>query len=248
MFFTKWTVIGSLERATLDGGNQTTLVTHKIIYPFGLTLDLPNEHVYWVDTYMDSVERVDYYGHHRWSLKKSSASFPLIKSLHSIAIFESNIFVSSWSPSLQNQSIITMNKRDSNTLKRIVTHVQRPDNLRIFHKQRQPNVVHPCGNSGGGCAQMCITAWKGKVPVGQCMCAPGYRLQGKSNCILIKHKTFLIYAKQKPAMIKGISMTTSMQPGGGNQEAIVPILNVKWPLSLDFNVKEQLIYFGQHDG
>lgn len=65
--------------------------------------------------------------------------------------------------------------------------------------------------------------------------------------MLIQHSSFLIYAKQKPAMIKGIAMTTKSQPGGGNQEAIVPILNVKWPLHLDYNVKEQLIYFGHNN-
>lgn len=246
IFFTKWTVIGSLERANLDGSNQTTLVSHKIIYPCGLTVDLPNAHVYWVDTYMDSVERVDYDGKKRWSLKKSTTNYPFIKSLHSVAIFEGTVFVSSWSPVSQNQSVVALNKRNSDNAHWIVKNVTRPDNLRIFHNQRQPQVAHPCGN-GGGCAHICITAWKKGLPVGQCMCAPGYRLQGKSNCVLIKHPSFLIYAKQKPGMIKGISMSQTMQPGGGNQEAIVPILNVQWPLSLDYNVKEELIYFGQND-
>lgn len=48
-------------------------------------------------------------------------------------------------------------------------------------------------------------------------------------------------------MIKGIAMSTKSQPGGGNQEAIVPILNVKWPIHLDYNVKDQLIYFGHNN-
>lgn len=247
MFFTKWTVIGSLERANLDGRNETTLVSHKVIYPFGLTVDLPNEHVYWVDTYLDAIERVDYDGRNRWLMKKSVSSYPIIKSLYSVAIFERTIFVTSWQSTTQNQSIIAMNKWNSERAHRIVVNVTRPDKLRIFHKQRQPPVpMHPCTN-GGGCAQMCITAWKKNVPVAQCLCSAGYRLQGKSNCVLIRHSSYLIYVKQKPPMIKGISMSTTMQPGGGNQEAIVPILNVKWPLSLDYSVREQLIYFGHHD-
>lgn len=248
MFFTKWIVIGSLERANLDGSNQSTLVSHKINYPYGLTVDLPNEHVYWVDTYMDSIERVDYEGHSRWSLRKSVDSYPIIKSLYSVAIFERTIFVTSRPASVYNQGVIAIDKWSSEHAHHIVHNISRPNNLRIFHKQRQPTIANnPCAN-GGGCAQICITAWRGsvRVPVAQCLCSAGYRLQGKF-CVLNQHKQFLIYAKQKPPMIKGIEMSTDQGPGS-SQEAIVPIWNVKWPLSLDYNVKEQLVYFGQHDG
>lgn len=246
MFYTKSQKFGCLERANLDGTNQTVLVSHKIIYPFGLTLDLANEHVYWMDTYMDSIERVDYNGKNRWSLKKSAISFPILKSLHSITIFENTLFVSSWSGQW-NQSVVSVNRRDSNTAKAIISHALHPNNLRVFHRQRQPHVSHPCENDGY-CNQLCVTSYReNNVPYSQCMCAPGYRLVNKTQCILIKFKSFLIYAKQKPAMIKGISMSLKTLSSGSNQEAIVPILNVKWPLSLDYNVKDQLIYFGQND-
>ena len=37
----------------------------KIVYPYGLTLDLPLKRVYWVDTYLDYIEAVDYDGGNR---------------------------------------------------------------------------------------------------------------------------------------------------------------------------------------
>lgn len=55
----------------MDGSNITQLVTSEVLYPTDITLDLANEHVYWIDTYIDYVERVDYNGRNRWSMKKN---------------------------------------------------------------------------------------------------------------------------------------------------------------------------------
>ena len=66
MFFTVWGRSGSrLERALLDGSERSQLVTTKIVYPYGLTLDLPVKHVYWVDKFLDSIERINYDGTNR---------------------------------------------------------------------------------------------------------------------------------------------------------------------------------------
>lgn len=66
MFLTNWgTSQPKLERALMDGSNKITLVNTKIVYPFGVTVDFPNEHVYWVDGYLSHVERVDYDGGNR---------------------------------------------------------------------------------------------------------------------------------------------------------------------------------------
>lgn len=249
MFYTKLTELGNLERANLDGTNQTILVSHKIIYPYGLSIDLANEHIYWVDRYMDSIERIDYNGKHRWSLKKSAISSIILKSLHSICIFENTIYLSSWQGKMANQTIVAVSKYDANTAHVIVQNLTYPNSLRIFHRQKQLHIQkHPCEN-GGGCDQICITAYrKNQQPYAQCLCAPGYRLKTRSQCALIKHSSYLIYAKQRPAMIKGIAMTTAIHSTQSNGiESIVPILNVKWPLTLDYNVHEELIYFGQND-
>ena len=48
-----------------DGSQRKVLVESKIVYPYGLTLDLPLKRVYWVDTYLDYIEAVDYDGGNR---------------------------------------------------------------------------------------------------------------------------------------------------------------------------------------
>lgn len=71
MFFTNWgTSQPKLERALMDGSQKTTLIDTKIVYPFGVTVDFPNGHVYWVDGYLSRVERVDYEGGNRRIIRK----------------------------------------------------------------------------------------------------------------------------------------------------------------------------------
>lgn len=71
MFFTKWGASSPmLERTALDGADRTVLVQHKIVYPYGVTVDYPTQHVYWVDTYLDFVERIDYDGSNRRTIRK----------------------------------------------------------------------------------------------------------------------------------------------------------------------------------
>lgn len=46
MFFTEWgSAPPRLERALLDGSERRTLVSTKIVYPYGVAVDLPNRSV-----------------------------------------------------------------------------------------------------------------------------------------------------------------------------------------------------------
>lgn len=84
MFFTVWGASRtSLERALLDGSERTQLVNKKIVYPYGITVDLPTKHIYWVDKFLDSVERVDYNGQNRRTIYRGV----------SFTLFFNNIYV-----------------------------------------------------------------------------------------------------------------------------------------------------------
>ncbi len=49
MFFTVWGRGGAkLERVDIDGSDRINLVPNKIVYPDGISVDLPVKHVYWV--------------------------------------------------------------------------------------------------------------------------------------------------------------------------------------------------------
>jgi low-density lipoprotein receptor-related protein 1 (alpha-2-macroglobulin receptor) len=151
MFFTKWGISPpTVDRALLDGTNRTPIVSAKIVYPQGVAIDLALQQVYWVDKYMDNIDRVDYYGNNRWTVKKSSPFMISMKSLHSINIFENLIYFSSW----RNESIMSMNKFTFE-VKIIASNMQHIDAISVFHRQKQPEVAHPCREKNGGCVIIC---------------------------------------------------------------------------------------------
>lgn len=139
--FIFYTVFGriasaSVRRAQLDGTNETELVTHKVVYPYGITLDLPNEHIYWVDTYMSSIERVNYDGTNRRSIKRQPSqpsSRTMVEALSTITIFQNKIIFGT----IHNH-IFAMDKR-TKVPKLIKSGVQSSAVFYdVFHKQKQP--------------------------------------------------------------------------------------------------------------
>lgn len=131
MFFTKWGQSAPmLERCNMDGTDRQVIVSHKIVYPYGVVVDYPVKQVYWVDTYMDYIERVDYNGENRKNIMKGVR----VQNLYGISIFENWLFLSSW----HNNSILQIHKFKQD-YKVVLRNISRPFNLHVFHRQRQPD-------------------------------------------------------------------------------------------------------------
>ena len=140
MFFTVWSANqAKLEKADLDGKNRKILVNSKIVYPYGLTIDLPLQRVYWVDTYLDYIEGVDYDGGNRRTVLRG---YPVVQNLYSITVFENDFYLTSW----RNNSVLRVNKfaaDDDHGV--LLSGLERPFAIHAFHRQRQPlEGQHPC--------------------------------------------------------------------------------------------------------
>ena len=69
MFYTDWSTSSRIGRADLDGQNRVLdLVSKKILHPHGITLDFAKQHLYWGDSFLDFIERIDYDGNHRTTI------------------------------------------------------------------------------------------------------------------------------------------------------------------------------------
>lgn len=68
LFFTDYGNVAKVERCDMDGMNRTRIVESKIEQPTALALDLINKYLYWVDSYLDYVEVVDYHGRNRHTI------------------------------------------------------------------------------------------------------------------------------------------------------------------------------------
>lgn len=65
MYWTDWeedpkeSKRGRIERAWMDGSNRTVFLSSKtVLWPNGLSLDIPQGVLYWVDAYYDRIEMV----------------------------------------------------------------------------------------------------------------------------------------------------------------------------------------------
>ncbi|KAK2718097.1 hypothetical protein QYM36_006775 [Artemia franciscana] len=232
MFFTEWGASAArLERAFLDGTERKDLVVDKIVYPYGLALDYANLHVYWVDTYLDFIERVDYDGHNRKSIKRG----PFVQNLYGVSLLNNDIFVTSW----KDSSLLRVNRLKSDDYAIISSNLSRPFAIHVYHRQRQPFMSHPCNINNGGCQHICVPLWNKLQPIAQCLCKYGYKPVKSGKCFRIKLSQFLIYTQMRPASVKGISMDPEM----GRYQVIEPIVDVVKPVAIAFDAREEFIYF-----
>ena len=72
MYWTDWeedpkeSKRGKIERAWMDGSNRNVFLTSKtVLWPNGLSLDIPQGILYWVDAYYDRIDMVHLNGSDR---------------------------------------------------------------------------------------------------------------------------------------------------------------------------------------
>lgn len=72
-----WSVWGAsppgVERASLAGAARVHVAADRLVYPGALALDPAARALYWADAYLDCVERADYSGHNRRTLRRGYA-------------------------------------------------------------------------------------------------------------------------------------------------------------------------------
>ncbi len=62
MFWTDWGSRPAIMRARMDGTYKSTVVSTGLRWPNGISLDVPNERLYWVDAWYDKLETSDING------------------------------------------------------------------------------------------------------------------------------------------------------------------------------------------
>ncbi|GFY45676.1 low-density lipoprotein receptor-related protein 1 [Trichonephila inaurata madagascariensis] len=244
MFFTIWGFHTSpaLERAQLDGSNRTKLVSEKIVKPNGIAVDIPTESVYWIDIYLNAIEKVKYDGTGRRVILKNTQlkNMDLVAdNLIRISLFEDYMYISNEGGS----NILAIPKHNVSSPKSIKSNKSRPFSIRVYHRQKQPNVTHSCALANGQCEQLCLPLFKQGVPIPKCRCKAGYKLakslvQGK-KCIPAKQGQFLLYGRGHPGSIKGVSI----EMNGKQEDVMVPILGLSRPIALDYDARTQFIYY-----
>ena len=105
-----------IEKCGTDGSSRVVLVTNNVVWPTGLTLDLVNERVFWLDTKLHIIASVMFDGSLP-NIIRISSSPP--QHLFRVSVMEDLVFWSSW---WQNtSSIYQANKADGSQIKKLTT-------------------------------------------------------------------------------------------------------------------------------
>jgi len=76
MYFSDWGAVGWIEKASMDGTNRTVIHNTSLVWPNALTLDIPNQNLYWADASLDKIEKSGVDGTNRMLLARSGVVHP----------------------------------------------------------------------------------------------------------------------------------------------------------------------------
>ena len=78
-----------IERIGMDGTHRSTIISTKIYWPNGLTLDIPSKRVYFADSKLDFIDFCNYDGTGR---QQVIANNHYLLHPHSLAVFEDQVY------------------------------------------------------------------------------------------------------------------------------------------------------------
>ncbi|XP_047739334.1 low-density lipoprotein receptor-related protein 1 [Hyalella azteca] len=232
LFFSGYgTLPPKIERTFLDGSNRTEIVTKKLVYPSGITLDYAKKQLYWVDFYLGHLARVDYDGEHR----KTITTFMKDDRPHWLTMFERTLYVLSEQNNGGLKSVDLDGHRRPVPMK---TDLESSNVITVVHRQRQPHVDHPCGVNNGGCDELCVVMYRGSGEAyASCLCQPGHVLHA-GVCVEQIPEEFLLYVMERPGFIKGVPLDETH-----GKQVILPITGLVRPSAVDFNSRTGFIFY-----
>ncbi|XP_014344907.1 low-density lipoprotein receptor-related protein 2a [Latimeria chalumnae] len=146
-FWTDWGYKAYIGRVGMDGNNKTVVITTKIEWPNGLTIDYTNDKLYWADAHLNYIEYSDLNGHHRHTVYDGILPHPF-----AITLFEDTIYWTDWNI----KTIEKGNKYDGSGRTVLANTTHKPFDIHVYHPYRQPIVNNPCGTNNGGCSHLCL--------------------------------------------------------------------------------------------
>uniref|UniRef100_A0A3Q2V1Y0 Low-density lipoprotein receptor-like n=1 Tax=Haplochromis burtoni TaxID=8153 RepID=A0A3Q2V1Y0_HAPBU len=149
MYWTDWGEEAKIEKSGLNGADRTTLVKDNIVWPNGITLDMVNQRLYWVDSKLHSLSSIDVNGGARHSLiiNEEKLSHPL-----SLTVFEEKVF---WTD-MNNAAVFSANRLTGSDITELANDLGQPEDIILHHNLKQPASSNWCTN--GGCEFLCLPA------------------------------------------------------------------------------------------
>uniref|UniRef100_F7CLL4 Low-density lipoprotein receptor-related protein 2 n=1 Tax=Monodelphis domestica TaxID=13616 RepID=F7CLL4_MONDO len=147
VYWTDWADQPYIGRVGMDGTNKTVIISTKLAWPNGITIDYTNDKLYWSDAHLSYIEFSDLEGRHRHTVLDGTLPHPF-----AITIFEDTLFWTDWN----TRTVEKGNKYNGSGRMVLVNTTHRPFDIHVYHPYRQPIVNNPCGTNNGGCSHLCL--------------------------------------------------------------------------------------------
>ncbi|XP_035378717.1 low-density lipoprotein receptor-related protein 2a isoform X1 [Electrophorus electricus] len=159
VYWTDWGDKAFIGRVGMDGNNKSAIITTKIEWPNGLTIDYTNDMLYWADAHLNYIEYSDLEGHHRHTVYDGVLPHPF-----ALTVFEDTVYWTDWN----TRTVEKGNKFDGSGRQALINTTHRPFDIHVCHPYRQPIVTNPCGLNNGGCSHLCLLKAGGRGYTCEC--------------------------------------------------------------------------------
>ncbi|XP_033636921.1 low-density lipoprotein receptor-related protein 2-like isoform X3 [Asterias rubens] len=163
LYWTDWGENPMIGKAGLDGSRPTKLVHTNLGWVNGLTLDFQARRVYWVDSRLDTVEYVGFYGDGRRILIQDSLQ---VQHPFSIAVHQHFVIWNDW----RTDAVSIANKFTGEILDTIPLDLQAYYMTSIEHQSEIGEVPNRCLNHR--CSHICLPS-PSRLTDYICACPPG---------------------------------------------------------------------------
>lgn len=227
MFWTDWGENPRIERVGMDGSQRKVIISTKIYWPNGLTLDIATQRIYFADSKLDYIDFCDYDGNGR---QQVLAHNHYLLHPHSLTIFEDTLF---WTDRQLNRVLSCHKYKGKNQT--VVSHlVSQPLGIHVNHPVLQPNGSNPCLNAS--CSHICLLS-----PSSQgytCKCPPGYGQDRTSGgrCIPVETPYLMV---MKGSQLVDLSLT----PNDKSTGFFTPVIGIENGFDFDYDKQQGNLYF-----
>lgn len=213
----------------MDGLRCLALINTNITWPNAITLDYVNQRVYWADARLDLIFVADYDGGNRLLVAGGFGQDP-IPHPFAITLYRSFLYVTDW----RDQEVYKVDVLSQGKVTKVLRNMRQPMDIQMYHPARQNYSRNLCKDSG--CTQLGLLS-SVKDNGCQCACEIGMILlnDGKT-CKRLNE--FVIVARKTE--IRGYEFRN-----GTKRDAVVPILGLRNSVGVDYDVKEQMLYFSE---
>lgn len=145
MFWCDLGFIPLIKMAGMDGKDSSLFITENLEWPTSITIDYPNNRLYWLDSKKNLIESVRLDGTDRRIILHDIIKYPF-----SLAVFENKLYWSDWI----DNTIQSCDKFTGKNWRIVIRTNNIPYGVHIYHSAIKPKIPNPCHFNP--CSQLCM--------------------------------------------------------------------------------------------